>query len=152
MNKKEEIASNISEFLLKQSDILFFVFFGSFARNGYDEFRDIDVAVYMTEQPELMRLGFIISELEFISDYKVDVIVLNDLYKSDPVMSQEIVGDHEMIPNHNIRDVEEIKEIFAEYCVRSVNAYEDTKQLRDLMDSAFRRRIKEGAFAKFNHD
>lgn len=130
--------------------MLFIVFFGSFARAGYERFRDIDLAVYMTEVPELMRIGHLVSELQHLTGHKVDVVVLNGLYETNPVLSQEIVGRNKMIPNTRIKSAAQIADLFAAYCVRSINTFEDTAPLRRRMNEAFRKRMKEKKFAQFN--
>ncbi|AXJ01702.1 putative nucleotidyltransferase [Cyclonatronum proteinivorum] len=147
---KSQRKTIITDFLLRQDDVLFVVFFGSFAQEGYERYRDIDVAVFMTEIPELLRQGYFISELEHLCGCRVDVVILNDLYKTNPLLSQEIVGRHIMIPNMRIRPVDEVTECFAGYCVRSLRAFEDTRYLRRLMSEAFTKRLKNHQFAQFD--
>ena len=147
---KSQRKTIITDFLLRQDDVLFVVFFGSFAKEGYERYRDIDVAVYMTEIPELLRQGYFISELEHLCGCRIDVVILNELYKTNPLFSQEIVGSHIMIPNTRIRPMDELTDFFASYCVRSLRAFEDTRYLRHLMREAFNKRLTNQQFAQFD--
>lgn len=144
---KETLKAKITNFILNQNDIVFFVFFGSFVKSEHSPFRDIDIALYMTESPDLKRLGFLISELEYITQCKIDVVVLNKLYDVDPLFSQEIVSCNEMIPNTNVLELDAIRERYATYCLRSLNMYEDTKDMRRKMGDAFKKRLEHGEFA-----
>lgn len=130
---------------------MFLCFFGSFINSDTGTFRDIDIAVFMNPVPDLNRLGFLISECEYIADLKVDLLVLNELYKDNAYLAQEAITSSEMVPNTTHYTEQKVRSNYAEYCVAALNYYDDTAGLRQISKHAFRKRMQSNSFAKRNY-
>jgi predicted nucleotidyltransferase len=112
----------ITEYLQKQPDIVFHYIFGSFLKS--DRYRDIDIGVYFRDdQYELLRLGEIISDLEEITDTKVDVIPLNRLYDKNPAFAHEIISTGELSIHVNGEVSAEDKETWVNFKVSCIKHF-----------------------------
>jgi predicted nucleotidyltransferase len=125
---------------------MFIVFFGSFADGTKVEYRDIDVAIYFNEEPDLLRHGHLAGTIEEIAGTKVDLVVLNGLVDKNPLLAHEIVCKHDMMPNLNAFSANEIHATYVTYRVSCIKHYEDTAYLRKCSNRAMKDRIKRGKF------
>ena len=139
---KSTIKHQISEYLYKQEDIVFAYLFGSFPVG--ETFRDIDVAVYTGGELELLRLGRFQAELSGLVGVETDIIVLNNLYKTDPAFAYELVTTGELLfSRDHERHTMFKKDVFLRFF--------DTQPLRESVDKAFDERLKSNRFGHRNY-
>lgn len=143
---KQHIKKEVTSFLLRQKDVMFIVFFGSFTEPSKEEYRDIDVAIYFNEEPDLLRHGHLAGKTEEIAGAKVDLVVLNGLYHKNPLLAHEIVCKHEIIPNRSAFSENEIHSTYIQYRVNCMKHFEDTAYLRKRLSDALKSRIRRGKF------
>jgi len=130
---------------LQRSDfILFAVLFGSVAEDRSNDISDIDVAIYPDNDLTLQDVGFITANLEKITQKKIDLLILNDLYKTKPVLAYEVISKGDVIFCKDLR-------ILTDFKTNVFISYFDNKPLRDMMDKAFRRRLEGGHFGERNY-
>lgn len=139
---KNTIKQQISEYLLKQEDIVFAYLFGSFSDR--ETFRDIDVAVYTRGELELLRLGRLQSELSGLVGVETDILVLNNLFRTDPAFVYEVVTSGEVLFScDDERHTTFKKDVFLRYF--------DTQSLRESVDKAFDKRLNSNRFGQRNY-
>ena len=137
----------ITKYLQSQSDIVFHYIFGSFLKS--DRYRDIDIGVYFRDDEfELLRLGEIVSDLEEITQTKVDVIPLNRLYDKNPAFAHEIISTGELGIHGNGEVSVVDKEIWVNFKVSCIKHYEDTRFLREMSRKALLDRINSKKLGK----
>lgn len=136
----------ITKYLQDQPDIVFHYIFGSFLKN--DRYRDIDIGVYFRDDYELLRLGEIVSDLEEITQTKVDVIPLNRLYDKNPAFAHEIISTGELSIFGNGEVSAEDKETWVNFKVNCIKYYEDTRFLREMSQKALIERINSKKLGK----
>lgn len=130
---------------LQRYDFIVFAFlFGSYAENRATSISDIDVGIYTDKVVSLTDIGLITARLEKRSRKKTDLLILNNLYKTKPVLAFEVVSKGNLIfcKDHN-KLTEFKKNVFLYYL--------DTKPLRDITDMTFRKRLKSGHFGERNY-
>lgn len=177
---RDILRKKITEYILNQPDIMLAWFHGSFVKSPV--WRDIDIAVYMHPEPDLLRLGEIQGELEDIAGKvvssesksdpevrgpevrpemeqkvkvpamrpEVDLSLMNRACETDPVFAQEVVNEGELVRNNVRFDDATLKNTLADFKLRCLKYFSDTERMRDMMDQAFRRRLKEGKFGRRN--
>ena len=157
---KSTLKNDIAEYVRSQPDIMLAWFHGSFVKSPV--WRDIDIAVYMHPEPDLLRLGEIQAEMEDIaarvaisevsdsSNLKIDLSLVNKAYETDPVFAQEVVNEGELIRNNACFDDATLKNRLADFKLRCLKHFSDTERMRAIMDRAFRRRLEEGKFGRHN--
>jgi predicted nucleotidyltransferase len=85
-----EIIKKIKEYF-KNSDYLFVLIFGSYAKNDFTNLSDIDIGIYFKDNPNYKEIGYHSLKLEELLNKKIDLIALNDIYKKNPLFSFEIL-------------------------------------------------------------
>ena len=118
----------------------FVVLFGSVAKQKTNRFSDIDVGIFTDRELRLLEVGYLAAQLEKKLKVRVDLIVLNDLFKKKPNFTFQIIKDG--IP---IFFGDESKWI--EYKRKVYLYFLDTQHLRREMDFNFRKRLESGNFA-----
>ena len=131
---KEELKQIITDY-----SVDFVIIFGSLVKGNFREDSDIDIAIHLQRDLELLEIGDIVSRLETKLEKSVDIVILNNLYKMDPVMAFEIISKG--MPIYLIN-----KEKFVEFKYRTFIEYMDTEYLRKMMDRDLKERIKNRKF------
>jgi len=131
---KEELKQIITDY-----SVDFVIIFGSLVKGNFREDSDIDIAIHLQRDLELLEIGDIVSRLETKLEKNVDIVILNNLYKMDPVMAFEIISKG--MPIYVIN-----KEKFVEFKYRTFIEYMDTEYLRKLIDRDLKERIKNRKF------
>lgn len=134
---KQDIASRISDYLLRQEEIVFAYLFGSFIYG--DVFRDIDVAVYMEVKPDLIRFGLIKAELDQLTGHETDLVLLNGLSEKNPAFANEIISRGELLFSRD-------SDLYTAYRRKALLHYMDTARLREQIEQALERRIETNKF------
>ena len=135
------IETQISEILTKYDFISNILLFGSYAAGKNSYLSDIDIAIHTTKELELLELGSLISLLESTLDIKVDLVILNELYKKSPLLAYNIYQSHKII---SIRD----KKRYREFKSNALHYYMDFKPVLEAQNRAFLKRIEDGTLAK----
>ncbi|KYJ85961.1 type VII toxin-antitoxin system MntA family adenylyltransferase antitoxin [Sulfurovum riftiae] len=119
----------------------FALLFGSYANETQNDMSDVDIGIYVDRPIDLFEQGALISELEDVLEKKVDLLVLNDLYKENPKMAFNIVDNHTLLFCHTTENYLMFKTYTYKY-------YFDQKPMFDMFDQALRERIESGTYGK----
>ncbi len=141
---KNKLFENIKILLIKYEFIEFALIFGSYAEETQSNLSDIDVAVYLSTDVDLLTVGKIISELEKVISCKIDFVILNNLYSKNPLFSFEIINKSKLLFVRN-------SDLLVDYKTRTQLEYFDTEKLRDASREALRKRIADKKFGKRNY-
>ncbi|KAF0151081.1 MAG: DNA polymerase beta domain-containing protein [Ignavibacteria bacterium] len=137
---REEIINYLNNY----NEILFAVIFGSYASGKAKTNSDLDIGIYTEKGIDLLSLGRIITDLEKITGAKVDLIELKDLFKKSPVLAYQIITNYK-----ELFIKEEIA--FVNFKRQTLLYYFDTRELREMFNSAFYNRISKLEFGKRNY-
>jgi len=134
----------ISEALQSSDFIDFAVLFGSVAENRATPLSDVDIGIYTSRDISLGELGLLNCRLEAIIGKRVDVVVLNDIYKKRPVFAYEIVKNGVLVFCKK-------QERFIEFKKKTFLYYLDNDYLIDEINKGFKERLKNGRFGERNY-
>lgn len=115
--------------------------FGSFATNKQNNMSDIDIAIQANKDIDIFELGEIISNIESTLDLKTDLVILNDLYKTSPLLAYNIYQSHKPL---YITDTE----AYNNFKENALHYYMDFKPIIEEQNRAFLERVKNGTIAK----
>ncbi|BAF70683.1 type VII toxin-antitoxin system MntA family adenylyltransferase antitoxin [Nitratiruptor sp. SB155-2] len=124
-----------------QKEIDFALLFGSFAKNKAHHLSDVDIGAYFLKEPDILDIGEMVLDLEEITGKRVDLVVLNDLYKKNPLLSFNIVQNHETLC---VKDENK----YVDFKANSYLWYFDHEPLFAMQKVAFEQRVKNGDLAK----
>lgn len=133
--------SKIKEILDSYDVIINALLFGSYAKGASHSMSDIDIAIQTREEPDLLAIGEIISDVESVAEKKVDLVMLNDLYKKAPLLAFNIYQNHKIL---FIKD----KEAFDSFKENALHFYLDFKHIIDEQNRAFLQRVADGTLAE----
>lgn len=134
----------IAEFLKKKENILFALLFGSAAKGQGTRLSDVDIGIYTKNDLPILGLGHIAAGLEKIAHKKIDLVILNDLYKRKPYFSFQVVSSSRLLFCKDEDALTDFKKNVYLY-------YLDTKPLIDMMNQSFNRRQQTDAFGERNY-
>ncbi len=124
----------LAQELGKSDFIIFAILFGSLAEERATRISDIDIGVFTNRDVSLLEIGELITCIEKATASKVDLVVLNNLYKKKPALAFEIVSKGQLILCHE-------QEKFMEFKRHAFLYYLDTAPLRQAVDRTFKERI-----------
>lgn len=133
---------NLKSIFESDTNIIFALLFGSMAKNSMHYSSDIDIAVYFKNAPALYEIGNLNLKLEEIINYKLDLVELNNLDKTNPVLTYSVISDGILICNKD-------EKIFTEFKKSVIMRYLDFKPTNDLINTAFNKRLTNNRFAIF---
>jgi predicted nucleotidyltransferase len=139
---KIKIQNSFKSILEKDDNVIFALLFGSMARNDMRYGSDIDIAIYFNDSQTLYAIGNLCLKLEEAVNYKTDLVELNKLDKTNPVLAYTIVSEGIIIINKDIK-------IFNGYKKSVLLQYLDFKPTNDLINSGFNNRLSNKGFAVF---
>ncbi len=142
MNK--EILNQVKEYFQKFGNIEFAILFGSYASGKERFLSDIDFGIYVKKELELLEQGLLIYELEKITNKKVDLLILNDLYKKNPELSYNVVTTCKILLCRS-------NKLYVNFKTNSFLYYFDTDILRREVNKTFLRRLEQGKFGERNY-
>ncbi len=119
----------------------FALLFGSYANGTQSTMSDIDIAIHTNRSIDLLEQGIIIADLEEILEKRIDLVVLNDLYKENSKMAFNVIDNHKIIFCNELEKYLEFKTYTYKY-------YFDQKPMFDLFDKALLERIESGTYGK----
>jgi hypothetical protein len=104
---------------------------------------DIDIALYFENEPGIYELGNLVNRLEEEIKNKVDIIGLNNLDKTNPLLAQSILSTGKLIYNIDDKTHNNFKRaVFLQYL--------DFKYVSDKFEEAFNSRKSNNNFAVFD--
>ncbi|MBF0343162.1 MAG: nucleotidyltransferase domain-containing protein [Nitrospirae bacterium] len=124
--------------------LVFALLFGSFAEGRATRISDIDVGLYTERDVGLLEIGNVAASIEIACRRRIDIVLLNDLYKIKPVMAYEIVSKGQLIL---CRD----DAMYVDFKKSTFLYYLDTAYLRMVVDTSLKKRINEGRFGERNY-
>lgn len=128
---------SLSERFGAQPDVVAAFLFGSVARADEGPSSDVDIAVLLDEPVPggLLRAATLAAEaMEVLGRGDVDVVVLNG---ATPLLRHRVARDGVVLFARSNTDV-------AEFVIRALHEFVDTKPLRDLQRQQLKRKIREG--------
>lgn len=130
---------------LQRYDFIIFAFlFGSYAEGRATDISDIDVGIYSDKVLSLTDIGLITARFETIARKKTDLLILNNLHKKKPVLAFEVISKGNLIFCKDHEKLTKFKKNVFLYFI-------DTKPLRDMIDTTFRKRLNSGHFGERNY-
>lgn len=134
----------ISNILKGDNNIVFALVFGSRANGQANRLSDVDIGIFIKADIPLLRLGRIVSALEKIGRKKVDLVVLNDLYKRKPNFAFQVISSAKLLFTRD-------EELFVDFKKNVFLYYLDSKPLIDMVKAGMNKRIETGAFGERNY-
>ncbi len=139
-----KMENEIKKYLKQYDFIIFALIFGSYVTGDHKDKSDLDIGIYSKECIDLLQLGKIITDMEKISNRKIDLIELKDLYKKSPLFAYNVIIDYKLLFAKDKNEFIKFKRnIFLEYF--------DTEKLRKSVHSTFHKRISSAKFGKRNY-
>jgi predicted nucleotidyltransferase len=136
--------NKIKNLLEQYDEILFALFFGSCVSGKHSGISDLDIGISCQKPLDLIQLGKIILEIEKISNRKIDLIELNELYNKSPLLAYNIITNNSVIFQRN-------ECAFVDFKRKTFLSYFDTERLRKMVRESFYERISTNKFGKRNY-
>ena len=140
---KEKTKKMIISILKDDENIEIAYLFGSAANNNIRFGSDIDIAIYFKTDPDLSQIGKLTLRLEEVSDSIIDLTLLNNLDRSNPVMAYSVISEGIILVNNN-------PVLLNEYKNSVILLYLDFKPTNDLINKTFSYRLSNNKFAVFD--
>jgi len=141
LHVKKSSLSPLVDILSNYDFITNAIIFGSYASHTHNKLSDIDIAIHTQKDIDLLTLGEIISKLESQLKRKVDLVILNDLYKKSPLLCYNIYKSHKIIFVNN-------EEKYKKFKLNSLHYYMDFEPIIAQQNRAFLERIDSGTIGK----
>ena len=134
MTTEPGLFRKIEEICRRQNDIVFADVFGSRASGKVGFASDIDIGVHFSPPAELLRIGELTSELEAILPATVDLVDLNGLPRTHPLLAYNILQNHRLVFSRDDTTYNRFKE-------ESLHHYLDFAHVIEASNRAFEERI-----------
>jgi len=121
----------------RDSDYAFVLLFGSYADGKENSMSDVDIGLYLNRKVDLKQVGYDAAMLGKKLSKKIDLTILDDIEKKDPLFGFNVLSRHKVI-------VAEDKEAYVRFKTDAQLSYLDHKPLIDANLAAFKERIKAG--------
>ncbi|MDZ7721925.1 MAG: nucleotidyltransferase domain-containing protein [candidate division KSB1 bacterium] len=144
MLTKNTLKNKITSHLQSNENIIFAVTFGSFNSPTFGELSDIDIGIFCRKKLELLEWGGLISQLQSLTQRRVDLVQLNDLYNKNPLFSYQIITRSELLFSTD-------EGVWIDFKTKTFTSYFDTHRLREMINSIFYKRISEKKFGQRNY-
>ncbi len=130
---------------IKQVNFIdFAILFGSHAINKSNNMSDIDIGIFTTRDIPLLELGELTARMESIMNRKIDIVVINTLYRERPLFTYEIISTGKIIfSGNNANLIEFRRKVFLYYL--------DVKHLIDNVNKGFKERLLKNKFGERNY-
>ncbi len=127
----------------KNKNYSFVLLFGSYNSNSFSEHSDVDIGIYFPEKISYMDLGYDIAQLESLLEKKVEIVVLNELYKKDSLFAFKILENHSPLVLHDTN-------AYIDFKRRSQLYYLDRKNLVEMNSINLNDRIENNRIGERN--
>ena len=131
----------ISKVLQRTQNIEFAYIFGSHVKNKTRFGSDLDIAVNFKKEPELLSIGMVVNDLEEITNYEVDLVMLNGLIEAHPKLAYSVISEGILLFNNN-------EESLTLYKKKAYLAFLDFEPVINLFDKILKERIYKNKFAE----
>jgi len=131
----------ITNILKNNNKIEFALLFGSFASNTSNNLSDIDIAIYLNSELKLLEFGMIVSDLEQVTNKKIDLIVLNDLYKKNAKLAFNILQSHKILFCND-------KDRYIDFKSNTMQYYFDIQPMYEMFDKQLLKRLDNGTYGQ----
>ncbi|NWF67295.1 MAG: nucleotidyltransferase domain-containing protein [Campylobacterales bacterium] len=132
---------NIQAYLKTFDFINFALLFGSSVNKQIHFFSDIDIAIHTKRELELLEIGELVINLEDILHKKVDLVILNGLYKKNSFLSYNITTNNEVIILND-------ENLYIDFKTNSFLWYFDFEPTLKMFNENFLKRVENGNFGK----
>ena len=133
--------TDLINILTSFSEITFALLFGSYAKETQTDLSDIYIAIYTSEPIDLLRQGEMIAILEEKFNKRIDLILLNDLYKFNARLSFNIIDNHLVL-------ISKDNDKYVDFKTNALLYYLDISPMYEMFDSNLTQRIKSGTYGK----
>lgn len=133
--------TRIVEVLNTFPEITFALLFGSYAKGAQTDLSDIDIGIYTDSCIDIFRQGEIITTMEYALNKKIDLVVLNELYKSNARLSFNIADSHILLLCKE-------KEKYVDFKSYSLLYYFDISPMYEMFDKSLKERLANGTYGK----
>ena len=134
---------NLKKYFESRQDINFALVFGSYANSKNHSFSDLDTGVHCKVELDILEIGNMIGDLESITNIKVDLLILNDLYEENSTIAYEIICNHKLIHSKSLN-------IFLNFKTKTYLHYFDDEPLREMKRKSLQKRIESNQIGKTN--
>ena len=122
----------------------FALLFGSYAEGRATGVSDLDVGIHTNREISILDLGSIACALEDAASKKVDLVLLNGLYRRQPSFAFELVARGKLIFCRSLSE-------YVAYKKNTYLYYLDSAYLLRLVDRSFQRRLEERRIGERNY-
>lgn len=134
MDLERSVYGRLNKYFAGRSDVVAAILFGSMARGDALPESDVDIGVLLTHdaaQQEINRSRLIADIMGVLKWNDVDVVILN---RASPLLLHRVVRDGHVIyaADHGL---------LAEFTIRAIQQFEDTKPLRNLRRERLQKRL-----------
>ena len=134
----------MTELLKEDENILFALVFGSGAKGKMTALSDIDIGIFTKNEMDLLEMGRLLSALEKLVRRKVDLVILNDLYKKRPAFAFNVISSARVL---YMRD----RGKFVNFKKNVFLYYMDARPLIDMVNKSVEKRMAAGTFGERNY-
>lgn len=138
----ENIINTITPVLENNENIIFAYLFGSVPKGNARYGSDLDIAIYFKTEPTLSEIGKLTLQLEESSDYKIDLVQLNQLDAINPVLAYTIMSEGKIAINKD-------PDLLIEFKTSAILKYLDFKTTNDSINKSFSYRLSNNNYAVF---
>ena len=133
----------LEEYFSDNIDV-FVLLFGSYANDTAGSMSDVDIGIYFKHSVDLKYLGFLSATLEAKLEKKIDLIVLNDIEKKDPLFAFNILQNHRVL---KVND----EDTYINFKTAVQLSYLEHKELIDQSMQDLHNRVHHNHFARRNY-
>ena len=142
-SKISNFEEKLKSYFEARKDIDFAIVFGSYANKKNRPFSDLDIGIHTKVDISLLQIGSTIDDLESITNIKIDLLVLNEIYEENSSLAYEIIFNHKQIYTHS-------EKIYVQFKTKTYLHYFDDEPLREMKRNSLQKRIDSNQIGKTN--
>lgn len=93
MNDIGKLKLKITKVLKSRESLVFAYLFGSRVKNRIHFGSNLDLALYFKTDPDILKIGGLVTQLELAVNIKIDIVKLNELLIPNPVLAHNILSE-----------------------------------------------------------
>ena len=141
--KFSNFEEKLKSYFEARKDIDFAIVFGSYAIEKNRPFSDLDIGIHTKLDLSLLQIGSTIYDLESITNIKIDLLVLNEIYEENSSLAYEIISNHKQIYTQS-------EKIYVQFKTKTFLHYFDDEPLREMKRNSLQKRIDSNQIGKTN--